>query len=451
MRLTSLKQATSFGLLAILVSSAACVSHSSDNAPPLPPAAGGTGAFGIVTVNGTQKLYLPLGGSHRAANGNALLAVVDVGVAGNGTAGAGALVADVDLGVPENATTTGGDATVVIAASTENPHVWFIDPKTDAVTKRIDLDASFGRSSFSGGGGYVTGIAMDSANHRAILSTWNGFTIVDTTTQAVTSTIQVAPSENFGFDSIHQRIIAPFYECSSSHSGAGQSLPFCGDYKTPDGKPITHGLNIIDLTDNAVYTYQDATADDPTQPVGDEPDSAAADPTSQVIVIPSEGGGFQNVIDLSQAHFDKASKSVTAPNHRIQNQSLEGVAVEPSSHFAFWEAEHASDVGVVDLNAANRGAGNFVHASMPNVPDGGGWSNLGDPHGIAVTTGIADGKAMGFVVSSDYTWVARVDLAKVASLGGADAGGASVDISSAVTYLDARVARGGNVDGGTTH
>jgi len=105
---------------------------------------------------------------------------------------------------------------------------------------------------------------------------------------------------------------------------------------------------------------------------------------------------------------------------------------------------------VIDLNAANAGGGTFVHASMPSVPGGNSWSNLGDPHGIAVTTGIADGKAMGFVVSSDYTWVARVDLAKVAAMGAADSGGANVDISSAVTYLGARIPRGTSPDAGTT-
>src|SRR5262249_38795551 len=150
-----------------------------------PMTANGTGAFGIVTVGGRQKMYLPL---DPPTSGNAQIAVVDVGVRGNGVNGAGALITKIDLGPnmdtlnpsagAAGASTTGGDASLVIAASRRNRHVWFIDPTKDQVVSTVLLDASFGRSQFSGGGGFVTGIASDSANHRAILSVWNGFAIV---------------------------------------------------------------------------------------------------------------------------------------------------------------------------------------------------------------------------------------------------------------------------------
>ncbi len=130
------------------------------------PAPGGTGAFGIITIAGHQKMYLPQPNSF-SATGNAMIAVVDVGLAGSGVQGAPALLTTIDLGTPDYVTATGGDDTIVLGVSTDNARVYFIDPNTDKVTKSITLDASYGKSSFSGGGGYVTGVAVDSPNERA--------------------------------------------------------------------------------------------------------------------------------------------------------------------------------------------------------------------------------------------------------------------------------------------
>lgn len=447
------------GLLTICAAAeTACSSKSStatNDAGTPPPAAGGTGAFGVVTVNGMQKMYLPQS-SPSTTTSNGYITVVNVGVAGSGTAGAPAQVTTIDLGVPEFATATGGDSNVIIAASTDSRSIWFIDPNTDTLTKTIQLDATYGRSGFSGGGGYVTGIAMDSANHRAILSVWNGFALVDTNTKTITSVINAPPSENFGFDSVHQRILAPFYDCSSSYDDTGTSPPFCNNYFGPDGTTVMgEGLNVIDLTDNTVYTYEDPSATDPqgggtpgdmaNSPLGNEPDSASVDPTTQKVVVPSEGGGYQNIIDLSQATFDKTKKTVTAPHTYVLGLGLEGVAVEYNKHFAFLEGEGSSSVALMNLaDSSSIDAGSTRPiCTMPDLPGGSSWGNLGDPHGIAVTTGLADGHSVGFVVDSGRQWVARVDLEKMAAVPTPDAGNGYVGaidgptLAPAVTFLDA--------------
>ena len=439
------------GLLAVCAAAGtACSSKSSGGSASDAgnvPAAGGTGAFGIVTVNGTQKLYLPQN-TGLDSNGNGYISVVNVGIVGNGAAGAPALVTNIDLGVPDEATTTGGDSSVVIAASTQNNNIWFIDPQTDTLTKTIQLDSTYGQSGFSGGGGYVTGIAIDSANHRAILSVWNSFAIVDLNSKSVTSVIQAPPSENFGFDSVHQRIIAPFYDCSSSLGPTGSAPPFCNQFFTSDGTTaMTEGLNIIDLADNTVYTYEDPSASDPTAPLGGEPDSASIDPTTQKVVVPSEGGGYQNIIDLSNAQFDKTKKTVTASHTYIDGVDLQGVAIEYNKHFAFFEGEGSDQVAIADLSAVQVDAGATVPtATMPSDPDGSSWSNLGDPHGIAVTTGLADGHSVGFLVDNSGAprkWVARVDLEKMSQISVTDAGDGlpsaitSDQMKPVVTFLNA--------------
>ncbi len=403
---------------------AACSSSSSSgqNPPPPPVSSGGTGAFGIVTVNGTQKLYLPQNIPNTSGHG--FISVVDLGVPGNGVAGAPALITNIDLGTSDVATTTNGTSSVVIAASTTSSKVWLIDPTSDTVTKTITLDPSYGASNFSGGGGVVTGIAMDPTNNRAILSVWNGFALLDLGAGMISQVILAPPAENFGFDSVNERIIAPFYDCQNSMSGVAEGglpmpPPFCNNYLAPDGMtPMTDGLNVIDLKDGTVYTYQDPMGGMPASPVGFEPDSAAADPSTGLIVVPSESGGYQNVIDLSKATFDKAKKTVTAPHEDVQNVGLTGVAIEATNHFAFWEEEHGGSVALANLNALNPASAveggapsNVVAtANMPSVPGGVGWGNLGDPHGVAVATGIANGHPIGVVVDSGLQWVARIDL-----------------------------------------
>ena len=408
------------------------------------PAPGGSGAFGVVTIAGHQKMYLPQPGL-LTTTGNAAIAVVDVGLAGQGVLGAPALLKLIDLGDPAGATATGGDATVVIAVSTDNRRVTFIDPTTDTVTSAIVLDSTYGVSDFSGGGGYVTGVAVDSPNQRAYLSVWDGFAIVDLASKTIAGVIKAPPSENFGFDSVNQRILAPFYDCTSAADpDTAASPPFCDKFKDQSGNVMTDGLNVIDLLDdNTVYTYQDPQALSPTAPLGDEPDSAAADPATGQIVVPSEGNSLEYVVDLSQATFDKAHKSVTAPHFAIDASNadeLTGVAIEPTSHIAFFESEAGPDMGAVDLSAETPAAPSYVHAPVPGLPDGTGWTNLFDPHGIAVTIGLVGGHPVGFLVSSDYHWVARVDLTALLAqptTAGVAAGQLEVaDASTAVTVLD---------------
>jgi hypothetical protein len=399
----------------------------------VPPPSGATGAFGIITVGNVQKMYLPL--TDLGDAGTANVAVVNVGINGNGVTGAPAQITMIDLGTSDYATTTSGDSTVVVAASTDFPDIWLIDPVADKVTKTFKLDSTFGTSAFSGGGGYVTGIAMDTANHRAILSVWNGFALLDTTTGTLTQTILAAPAENFGFDDVHQRLIAPFYDCLTSSSSSGPPTT-CNSYLAPDGGVITDGVNVIDLKTSTVYTYEDPSAADPTQPLGSEPDAAAADSSTGVALIPSEGTGAQWVLDLSKATFDSAAKTFTAPHQSVAGTGQTGVAIEPTRHYAFLESEHVSDVGFIDINAANSGKGTLIDGQMPNAPDGSFWANLGDPHGVAVTTGISNGNSVGFVVNNSRTWVARIDLDKFKSLG--DSLGVVADPSPSVTFLDPR-------------
>jgi hypothetical protein len=252
-------------------------------------------------------------------------------------------------------------SSMVVAASTNSDDVWFIDPSTDKVVNHLNLGPTFGSANFSGtGGGFVTGIAADASTSRAYLSVWDGFAVVDLTTQALTTVIQAPPSENFGYDSVHQRILAPFYNCSNSVLN-GQPPPVCNTPKDPDGgRVMGSGLSIIDLTDGSVFTYEDANAFDPANPLGGFPDSASADVSNQVYMVPSELNGFVSVLDFSKAAFDQTTLTVTAPTTQLTNGALtgigfQGVAIESTSHIAFFASEGGHDVGVLSVISADMG------------------------------------------------------------------------------------------------
>jgi hypothetical protein len=88
---------------------------------------------------------------------------------------------------------------------------------------------------------------------------------------------------------------------------------------------------------------------------------------------------------------------------------------------------------------------------MPNTPDLSGWSNSGDPHGVAVATGIKDGKSVAFLV--DYpqnNWIARIDLELMSTIKGATPGTLTqAEIAPAITYLDALTTVGTPTDAGS--
>jgi hypothetical protein len=438
-----------------------CSSSSSKTPPP----ATASGAFGVVTVNGKQELFLPVKNAATLGAGftDGVIAVVDVGIAGTGVndAGTPALITYIDLGDAGVATATAGDATVVVAAGTRTYTVWFIDPTSNKVTDTIQLDPSLQPAGFSGGSGLVNGIAIDEANHRAILSVWNGLLFVDLVSHKVSpSSVLAAGAENLGYDSSREYVLAPFYSCNSFGSslpdaGPGAIPPPCSSYETVGAAPmvISESLNLVNLKTNTVYTYVNPDAGSPTAPLGTDPDAAASDPSTGIAIVVSEFSYYYTFLDLTKAVFETngdAGPVFTAPSTiLVPDSSDDGVAVEPGSHLAFFEEEFTSHVSLVDLTKVTPGAsgvgpGAFVDAFMPNLPDGNSWANLPDPHGIAVTTGIQTGSPVGFVVT-DLTdngtkdlWVGRVDLAKMLSL--KSDGGVSLtgeEMAPAVTFLDA--------------
>ena len=454
-----------FGIVGAVVGILGGLACSAGGGTPPPPAqnSGASGAFGVITLNGKQLMYYPTQSltAFPDGGGTSTVTVIDVGQKGNGALGANAQVATVALNSTDLATTTAGDSNVVLAAGTATYNVWFIDPNSNTLIKTLALDPSLNGSSFSGGGGIVTGIAMDEANNRAILSVWNGFLYVDLASKTITGSVISAPAENFGFDGLHGLIGAPFYGCGQigqSGDGGVVDAGFCLNYQVPDGGgTITAGVNVVKVASGKVYSYYLPNASDPTQPLGSEPDSAAFDPGLQLLAVQPEGPPQQDFLDLSQAVYSDATGTFTAPLLAVPTQnSYEGVAIETRTHLALFENEGSANLALVDLTKLNADAGlppqSLVESAMPDTPAtdagaGGGWSNQTgsshDPHGITVSTALQDAGPVGFLVSDNGygpIWVARLDLAAVLALGTTDGGTVpSSALAPAITLLNGSV------------
>jgi hypothetical protein len=445
----------------VLAAASACISSKSPSPAVTPPATTppgtSSGSLGVVVIDGTQKLYLPTAKLNAA--GHNVVSVVNVGLDGNGVNGVAALITDIDLGTTiDHPILAAGDTTMILVGSGVSQTIWIINPQNDTLIKTIQLDPSTQKTTFSTPDGYMNGIAVDSAHRKAYISIWNGFAVFDMNAMAITSTILLNPTENFSFDTVHQKLYSPFYNCPDNGGEDSGPPASCATTLTDDdaGGVMNSGLDVVDLSDNTVYTYQDPTAQDPTQPFGSSPDSTGVDPSTQIVFLPDEFGN-QFALDFSKAVFDKATKSVTAPHEMMAAQMFDGVAIETTKHYGFWEHEYADNVAVLNLAGFTVGAGvdasdgeneavpGFLSSTMPDTPamQGGqsadtSWTNSGDPHGVAVATGIKDGKSVAFLV--DYpnnNWIARIDLEMMSTIKGATPGTLTPqELAPAVTYLD---------------
>ncbi len=363
--------------------------------PPATPTSSGSLGIITVTVNGKeeQKLYVPQQSAN--ANGQPTIAVLDAawdGQTGKPLLGTIALTNHADQSF---ATATAAGDGVVVAVGYQSVYVDLIDPTTDAVTSTVQLPASVQgaqpQASFSGGGGLVNGVVVDPVKHRAILAVTQGFLPLDLTTHEFGAVVPAAPAENFGFWPDKGWVLAPFYDCPN----CSNSFP-------------AEGLQIVDMNGGKSYLVTDADGGVPFA----EPDSADVDTTTGVVVVPDEGG---NIYGANFESLNPSGSSVTATYEQSPNLSaLTGVAIDPVGHHAFLESEAASAVAVLDLPSTTPSGALTLpavkSAQMPNLPDNSGWVNAGDPHGLAVSVSLLSGNPVGFLEYTDGTWVARIDL-----------------------------------------
>jgi len=392
----------------------------------------------LVQLGDQAKLYVPRGDS--GAPGP--IAVVDLATPGRGTRGSGALLGTIDLPVAgEYATFVAGDDRVLVAVSFDFPKAWLIDPTTDKVTKEIALDG-LGFSAFGSRDAYVTAAIVDPDRNRAWLAVWNGFAVIDLARgeRVPGEEVLAAPSEAPGYDAASGLIYAPFYVCADAHGPAGATPPPCASYNAPGPVLMTSGLNVIRLSDRAVFTLQ-RPGPSAANPVGLEPDSIAVDTAADLAVVADEDGQVQTALDLSSAVFDEAAKTVqlTSPTayREFANTVFQSQAADPGSGTFLLATEFTSDLAFA-TTALLRAGVPPVRGEMPLLPifpSGVPWLNEGDPHGTAIVR--IGGKRYGLQINSDRDWLARIDLDALDATSPVNPTLLSAaEMAPAITYLD---------------
>jgi hypothetical protein len=251
---------------------------------------------------------------------------------------------------------------------------------------------------FSGGSCLVCGALVDPSTNRAILDTAQGPILFNPTTGQFGPFLPALAAENFAFNSNSRIAVLPTYS----------QLGFTG-------------LQALNVDTGAVSQYSAS--------VGSVPDSAAVDLTTNLAVIPDEFTDNQYLINMQAASFSGGSFSAPQTVFPVPISSISScnewtmVSVESGSHVLFLANEFGGSTGgsflacaAVETMPTSSVSGApplpavFHWGSVPNTPDGFPWLNSFDPHGIAVFTSVLNGRAYGFLVNRDQTWVARIDL-----------------------------------------
>lgn len=268
-------------------------------------------------------------------------------------------------------------------------------------------------ANFSGGSCLNCGVLTDPGDNRFIVSSGDGYRVVDYSGNVLASYLNATGrdlwTENFAFDPTRDLIISPEYGTSNQY------------------------LWVININTNKIYRWNLSMTDSsiPTDPNISTPvsltaDAATVDFNTGVIAISDESQRLLLLINLGKATFDNASGTFSAPAAYVDISGvasrLPGMAAEPTKHLVFLEEEFGNGIGAAKLPASTPpGApslGDYVGATMP-TPNVTGcasyWSNVGDPHGLALYTDLVNGRPMGLLIDSSKTCLAIIDLEKLLS------------------------------------
>ena len=414
---------------------AACGSSSTTPTPeptPEPTPVGGvsTTSGGLATINTGSSVigFIPVGLT--------VLAVpLDTGSASDSVSGLSKATlrsANLSIDVSFTINSCGADATdlKVVCVGYTSSMVAILDvadyvatlqdggtPTADEITvSEVDL-GNTDSASFSGGSCTNCGVLCDAGESRFIVSSGDGYRVLDYSGTVLTSYLTDLTSdpvrdlgtENFSFDSENKWIISPEYETSNNY------------------------LWIVDLTNDAVYRWTNRmvpTSTDATNGLEElssdmVADAASVDPTTGALLIGDEYADSFLTVNLNAATFDDAAGTFTAPHDYVTMTNIvapglmsTGMAIESSSHLLFLEDEFGSSMGLVSLpTAAAAGSislSDYTTAAIPSptatCASVFSWSNVGDPHGLALFTGVIDDAPKGLLINSDKTCAAIVDL-----------------------------------------
>ena len=278
-------------------------------------------------------------------------------------------------------------------------------------------------TAFSGAQCIICGVVAVPSLQSFAVSAFDGYHVyaypgantAENTTLTPSSVYPVPIAENFTLSNAKNWLISPDYE--------------------PTGG--TRALRLIDLVAKKAYTWTTFTdncnASETTACENFQAtyvDAAAFDDTTKVLMLDDESGNAQLAVDLSQAVFNAASSTFSAPSaysdySGLQSQvgvEMSGILASSVGHWAFTVAEFGNAiVGVAQLPSTSGSGGSItvpppdpIYLDLSSLVDYTPCSSAlvggRDPHAQGYTLSSA-GVPLGLLVSGDSACVAVINFA----------------------------------------
>jgi len=335
-------------------------------------------------------------------------------------------VPSVSLSFTPDSCTVDSSALVVSCISYNSTKLAFLDVSrfaaslntADITATEFESGAPNTLTSFSGGSCVFCGIVALTGRGQIVVAAHGGYRVYAYPASGAASPLVPAASdevpitENFAADPTRQWIAASEY------------FPQGGNRK----------LRLIDLAKKKVYVW---TANTDTCAPGDDPactsdfqseeiDSETFDLATGMLVLRSESGSSQLLLDMSQASFDDAALTFTAPHRHVDFENpyfaeMSGALASPTHSWLFSVAEFSSAyIGVDALPTAGGSGGTFPAYTHQRVfvdlntpasiaPCTGTLQSGGDPHSEGYTTSLA-GNEVGLFIDDARSCIVKVDL-----------------------------------------
>jgi len=218
---------------------------------------------------------------------------------------------------------------MVVVSSATTPSLVLIDARSDQVSTVYPVPAA-GVAALNSGSCTVCSVIVDAALNVAYLDTASGYFSVNLATGAASTPTAAPTSENFAYDRIAHRILAPFYTAGGTAGNGGA------------------GLNVLDLTTGHVLPYRLPAGTAFSLP--NLPSAAAVDEGTELALLTAEGQGQYVAINFNSA---SVGTGITAPAAAFGittacSGAWDQVSIEPSGHWS-WFGNEGACIGVGTL------------------------------------------------------------------------------------------------------
>jgi hypothetical protein len=310
-----------------------------------------------------------------------------------------ALLASIPMppGYVPNATAASQVSKRVIVISYSSQDVQIIDATTNSVTATFTAPVTQ-TATFGGITCKVCAVVVNPLNDQAILSTAQGYLMMDMTAGTFTALAPSFPAENFALNPLNSS--APYILSPAYAQNEIQILNLA--INTVSSNATLGLLNpntvALDLLTNFGVSAVPGSA---TQSLLNLTELQNMPPTwtASNTLVQITGGCSTPPAPLPMLAIGVPIGAQKGSNHVLFSAQPSGrcVAVEELPTFTFFGPPAISSIA-------------YGYGAMPSTPDGVAFTNASDPNSIATFTSVFDNKLYGLLVDANENWIAKINL-----------------------------------------